>query len=67
MMLSCKQVTRLLSEQQERKLTFSETMQLRMHLWICKPCKRFKQQIQQLTGLAKQFAQGADDDNNTKR
>lgn len=67
MMLSCKEVTRLLSEQQERKLTHLEAMQLRIHLWICKPCQRFKLQVQQLSGLAKQFASGANNDSDAKK
>ena len=44
-MLSCKEVTRLLSEGQDRKLTLSEKVQLEMHLTICKGCKNYKAQM----------------------
>ncbi|MDD2741757.1 MAG: zf-HC2 domain-containing protein [Rhodocyclaceae bacterium] len=44
-MLSCKEVTRLLSEGQDRKLALAEKMQLEMHLAMCKGCKNFKGQM----------------------
>ncbi|HSG23184.1 MAG TPA: zf-HC2 domain-containing protein [Azonexus sp.] len=44
-MLSCKEVTHLLSESQDRKLSVSERVHLEMHLAICKGCKNFKNQM----------------------
>jgi len=44
-MLSCKDVTHLLSEAQDRKLTLAERMSLEMHLAICKGCANFKKQM----------------------
>lgn len=44
-MLNCKEVTRLLSESQDRKLAVTEKMQLEMHLAICKGCRNFKSQM----------------------
>ncbi len=44
-MLSCKEVTHLLSEAQDRKLTLSEKMHLEMHLAMCKGCSNFKGQM----------------------
>ena len=45
-MLSCKEVTHLLSESQDRKLALGERMHLRLHLTMCKGCSRYKKQIQ---------------------
>jgi len=44
-MLSCKEVTHLLSEAQDRKITLSERINLEMHLAICKGCSNFKNQM----------------------
>ena len=44
-MLSCKEVTHLLSEAQDRKITLSERVNLEMHLAMCKGCKNFKGQM----------------------
>ena len=44
-MLSCKEVTHLLSEAQDRKITLSERVNLEMHLAICKGCSNFKNQM----------------------
>ena len=45
MMLSCKAATRLASAAQDRKLTVSEQIQLRLHLAICNGCRNFTRQI----------------------
>ena len=44
-MLKCKEITHLLSESQDRKLTLSERFQLEMHLAMCDGCKNFKGQM----------------------
>jgi hypothetical protein len=44
-MLMCKEVTHLLSESQDRKLTISERLQLKMHLAMCSGCRNFKNQM----------------------
>lgn len=44
-MLSCKDVTHLLSEGQDRKLTLAERMHLEMHLAMCKGCANFRKQM----------------------
>jgi hypothetical protein len=42
---SCQEVTRLVSEGQDRKLGFAERMVLRAHLAICRGCANFEAQI----------------------
>lgn len=54
-MLSCKEVTRLLSENQDRPLGLSEKMQLEMHLAMCKGCKNFKSQMSFLREACKRY------------
>jgi hypothetical protein len=44
-MLSCKEVTHLLSESQDRKLTVGERARLEMHLLICDGCTNFRKQM----------------------
>lgn len=55
-MLSCKEVTHLLSESQDRKLTLAEKMHLEMHLTMCKGCKNFKSQMRFLREACKRYA-----------
>jgi predicted anti-sigma-YlaC factor YlaD len=45
MMLSCKQVTRLLSQGLDRDLGFTERVRLRVHLAICDGCTNFSRQM----------------------
>ncbi|PKO36833.1 MAG: hypothetical protein CVU33_16350 [Betaproteobacteria bacterium HGW-Betaproteobacteria-6] len=54
-MLSCKEVTHLLSESQDRKLTLSEKMHLEMHLAMCKGCTNFKSQMKFLREACKRY------------
>jgi hypothetical protein len=48
MMLSCKQVTRLVSQGLDRDLGFTERVRLRVHLAICEGCTHFSQQMKLL-------------------
>jgi predicted anti-sigma-YlaC factor YlaD len=45
MMLSCKQVTRLVSQGLDRDLGFTERVKLRVHLAICNGCTNFSEQV----------------------
>jgi predicted anti-sigma-YlaC factor YlaD len=45
MMLSCKQVARLVSEGVDRELGFAERVRLRLHLAICDGCTNFSKQV----------------------
>ena len=44
-MLTCKEVSRLLSQGEERRLTFLERVKLRLHLSVCDACSRFAGQL----------------------
>ncbi len=54
-MLSCKEVTHLLSEGQDRKLTISEKVHLEMHLAMCRGCTNFKSQMSFLREACKRY------------
>ncbi len=57
-MLSCKQVTRMVSQGLDRELNFTERVRLRVHLAICDGCTNFSRQMEFLrkamAGLADQ-------------
>ena len=45
MMLSCKEVTRLVSHGLDRRLGFAERVRLRLHLAVCDGCAHFTKQM----------------------
>jgi hypothetical protein len=45
MMLSCKETSWLLSRSREQPLTWSERLGVRVHLWLCAQCRRFRRQL----------------------
>ncbi len=47
-MLSCKNASQLISKSLDGPLTIQERFALKLHLLICKYCKRFSQQLQTL-------------------
>jgi len=44
-MMSCKDVSRLVSQGQDRKLGFGERIALRLHLAICAGCENVERQM----------------------
>jgi len=44
-MLSCKDVTRLISESMDRSLPLGKRIGVRLHLLICKFCARYERQL----------------------
>jgi hypothetical protein len=58
MMLSCKQVSRLVSQGLDRDLGFTERVKLRVHLAICDGCTNFSKQM---TFLREAMAKLADE------
>jgi putative zinc finger protein len=45
MKLSCKEVTRLVSQGLDRELGFAERVKLRVHFAICDGCTNFREQV----------------------
>lgn len=56
-MLSCKDISKLLSDRLDRELGFMERVRLRMHLAMCTGCSRVERQLgflrEALSGLVK--------------
>jgi predicted anti-sigma-YlaC factor YlaD len=48
MMMSCRQASRLISDGMDRPLSRSEQVRLSFHLLLCRNCRHFRQQMQQL-------------------
>ncbi len=61
-MLTCKDVSHLVSTSQERPLGFRERLGLRVHLWMCANCRRFQRQIDLLRLALRKLATEADAD-----
>ncbi len=61
-MMSCKEVSRLLSESMERKLSFWQRVGLWFHLSMCKLCKGFSRDLQRLREAARRHAEDVEND-----
>lgn len=56
-MMNCKQATRLLSDAQERNLSFTERATLKMHVMMCAGCNNFSKQMYVLRDFAHAYTQ----------
>ncbi len=54
-MLSCKQVSELVSQSLDRSLTMRERMSVRLHLLMCAACARFGRQLAFIQATIKKF------------
>lgn len=57
-MLSCKEATELMSQEQDRKLTAMERFGLRLHVWICAGCNNYRRQMSVLRAVCQRFGRG---------
>ena len=55
-MLSCKEVTQLVSESLDRELSIPERFRLKTHLLICKGCTNYREQMNFLRTACKRYA-----------
>ena len=53
--IPCQKATRLISEAMERKLTLKESIELKLHLYVCDLCERFLKQIHSLRKLLRSY------------
>jgi hypothetical protein len=56
MMLSCKDVTRLLSDSMDRSLPIGKRIGVRLHLLICKFCARYERQLHLIRDTVRRIA-----------
>lgn len=61
-MINCHQVTRLVSESQERQLGLKERMSLKMHVAMCSACRNFSRQIPFIHDSMRAYADGRDEE-----
>jgi len=59
--MPCRDHTELLTRQLDGPLTRGEALGLRIHLLICKGCRRFRNQIQRLRSMVLSMRQELDD------
>ena len=57
-MMNCQQVTRLLSDAQERQLSLKERAALKVHTMMCSGCRNFDQQMGTLRELTHEYVKG---------
>lgn len=50
----CKDVSRIASEAQDRKLGLVEIIGMKIHLWICKPCVHYVEHLKFLQKVSTQ-------------
>jgi len=66
MMLTCKQASKLVSQSLDRPLTWSEKLQLKLHLLICDPCTQFKRQLNMLRTALRRIRNDIEHDSSIK-
>jgi predicted anti-sigma-YlaC factor YlaD len=54
-MLTCKEVSELVSQSLDRKLSLRERLGVRVHLLVCNACDRFAAQMRFLRAAARRF------------
>ncbi len=59
--MKCKQATKLISQSQDRLLTFRERLGLIVHLATCKQCRNFQKNCTNLRALMHEFKTGKND------
>ncbi len=57
-MLTCREATALMSQEQDRPLTLSERIGLRLHVWICNGCNNYRRQMGVLRAACRRFGGG---------
>jgi hypothetical protein len=57
-MLSCKQATELMSQEQDRRLALAERIGLRLHVLICSACSNYRRQMAFLRQACRRFGSG---------
>jgi hypothetical protein len=57
LMMSCREVTRLVSQGLDRRLGFGERVALRVHFALCKGCSNFDRQMHFLRDAVRELGQ----------
>ena len=65
-MLTCKQASQFISTSLDRPLSFNERFALKLHLLVCKYCKRFSQQVSAMRVALRTMVSSIENDNSIK-
>jgi predicted anti-sigma-YlaC factor YlaD len=65
-MLTCKQASQFISASLDRPLSLSERLALKLHLLVCKYCKRFSQQVSAMRVALRTMVGSIENDNSIK-
>lgn len=57
-MLSCKEVTELVSQSQDRELTVAERVSLKLHMTVCAGCRNFESQMSLIRRAFQRLSRG---------
>ncbi len=55
-MLNCNKATRLMSESQERPLSVTERISLKLHMMMCSGCNNFNEQMGTIRSMTRTYA-----------
>jgi hypothetical protein len=66
-MKTCAELTQLLSEAQDKKLSFADKWATRAHLMMCRGCRNYEKQLNFLREAVRGYARGRADDRNQDR
>jgi anti-sigma factor ChrR (cupin superfamily) len=66
-MLTCKEASSLISEREDRPLSWTERLELGVHLWLCDNCRRFVRQVEMLRLAMQSLAGKMEEDTEDKR
>ena len=61
-MLKCKRAAELISLQYDRPLSMLERWQLQMHLLVCSPCSRYRNQLNTISQAMRQLNRNHEND-----
>ena len=54
-MLSCKELTEIATEYLERDLPWGERLRVQLHLWMCRHCRRYMDQMRKVIALLRRL------------
>lgn len=57
-MLSCKEATELMSQEQDRSLSLVEAIGVRLHVLICRACGNYRRQLAVLRDACRRYGRG---------
>lgn len=61
-MLNCHEATFLMSQRQDRTLSLSERIKIRLHAGMCRGCANFERQMSGIRAATRQYAKKEDDE-----